>query len=301
MSATLPAYMILANEACDLDNEVALYKIMAFEGTTMSNIKAAIKKYWRKFIDWLMKWLSNIGRIITGIPRFLSSIWNSVRDRHTKIKGSQESANKVITILGKLARRCMSLFKTVDNAYEEGYNSEDDTDFDSFYERTSQAIDNLSDEIAKLSNVSNDKDLNNIAMFAFEAYNNAPNDDNGMTVDEFRNSTNDYLRNLTDTLNSAKHSQESVRREAQVTSKTVDDDEPEDQTGHQKFLSRICALFSKISAAIVAGIKACGRLIMNIITGRGFTTAADNEVKDSGIGQYEYDAGDFTFDIGGVG
>lgn len=298
MSATLPAYMILANEACDLDNEVALYKIMAFEGTTMSNIKDAIKKYWKKFIDWLIRWISNIGKFITGIPRFLGSIWNSVKDRHVQIKGSRKSADKVITILGKFARRCMSLFRTVDNAYEEGYNSEDDTDFDSFYERTTQAVDNLSDEIAKLSNVSNEKDLDTVAMFAFEFYYGEPNSDNGMTIEEFRNGTKGHLKNLVDTLNDTKRSQESVRREAQVTSKTVDDDEPEDQTGHQKFLSRICALFSKISAVIVAGIKTFGRLIMNIITGRGFTTTADSEVKDSGMGQY--DASDFEFDIGGV-
>lgn len=297
MSATLPAYMILANEACDLDNEVALYKIMAFEGTTMSNIKDAIKKYWKKFIDWLIRWISNIGKFVTGIPRFLNSIWNSVKDRHTKIRGSNKAAGKVITIISKFANRCMSLFKTVDNAYEEGYSYDDSSDFDSFYERTGQAIDNLSDEITKISSISNEKDLDTVAMFAFEAYGNQNNDDN-MTVEEFKNSTNGYLKNIVDVLNNTKRSQESVRREAQVTSKTVDDDEPEDQTGHQKFLSRICALFSKISAVIVAGIKTFGRLIMNIITGRGFTTTADSEVKDSGMGQY--DASDFEFDIGGV-
>ncbi len=297
MATTAPAYMLLVEEATLLDSEVTLYKVMAYEGTTMSNITLALKKFWRKFIEWLTKWLSNIGKFIVGVPKFFGSIWRGVRDLKTRVRSQRRTVLSVFHLGDKLAKKYHDLFSSVSNAYEEGQ-PDDPESFDRYYDEMKSEIEYLNNTASRINEATSEADIIELSEFAIES---TLSDGENPTVNEVKVGTSKYVESLQDILHSTRKSQESVRREAENASKNVDRDDPEEQSNHQTFLSKICALFSLIASGIMSALRAFGRLIINVITGNGFTTADDTKVVGDERGVImSTNKSDFTWDIGGA-
>lgn len=282
---------ILVNEAIELHGYASLYSIMGNEGFGDLSFVKKVKYWWKKFIDWLQKWITIVGNAIYESGKSIKKFWVGLADRKIKVKSSKSIIYIAKTKLEKIVSNLERNFYMIKERKE---HPEDFTNTDSNIDYLSSSVKNTIDNVSNFSTIDDEDNLNKFIVMESSM--------DEMDASFLKSIFDNTFGRLINLLKSARSLQGDIKRDSEYASRTVDTDNLEETTKKQSLFSKLAGLTNTIITGILNAFKMVGSTIMKLITGayehiKGYKIT---ETENSDINSPTITLDDVEMDVGGM-
>ena len=302
---SLEAMMIEAN---DLHNEIILMRFAGMESFLPTNTVQTIKKWWNLFIGLLGKIVTGIMNGIKAAGRFVAKMWSKYIGSKMKVRTDTSVVSrfkaKIDRLINWLGRK-LGFIKECQKNPESANDSFTQEEIDDINETLDSLNDILDEMLGTDSPIRKDLQdrLDELGLESYQATDIAMEAEGEKDAGWLKGIFNKAYQRLFNIMGDAKNVESEVKRNSEQASRTVRQDNLDEQSGKQAWYSKLASVATKIFNAIMKVIQLIGKGVHSFftgiydrVTGRGGVTVETNDDMDAPDLGFD----DLVMDVGGL-
>ena len=250
---SLEAMMIEAN---DLHNEIILMKFAGMESFLPTNTVQTIKKWWNLFIGLLGKIVTGIMNGIKAAGRFVAKMWSKYIGSKMKVRTDTSVVSrfkaKIDRLINWLGRK-LGFIKECQKNPESANDSFTQEEIDDINETLDSLNDILDEMLGTDSPIRKDLQdrLDELGLESYQATDIAMEAEGEKDAGWLKGIFNKAYQRLFNMMGDAKNVESEVKRNSEQASRTVRQDNLDEQSGKQAWYSKLANVATKIFNAIM--------------------------------------------------
>lgn len=295
-------------EANDLHNEIILMKFAGMESFLPTNTVQTIKKWWNLFIGLLGKIVTGIMNGIKAAGRFVAKMWSKyigskmkVRTDTSIVSRFKAKIDRLINWLGRKLGFIKECQKNPESA-NDNFTQEEIDDINETLDSLNDILDEMLGTDSPIRKDLQDR-LDELGLESYQATDIAMEAEGEKDAGWLKGIFNKAYQRLFNMMGDAKNVESEVKRNSEQASRTVRQDNLDEQSGKQAWYSKLANVATKIFNAIMKVIQLIGKGVHSFftgiydrVTGRGGVTVETNDDMDAPDLGFD----DLVMDVGGL-
>ena len=295
-------------EANDLHNEIILMKFAGMESFLPTNTVQTIKKWWNLFIGLLGKIVTGIMNGIRAAGRFVAKMWSKyigskmkVRTDTSVVSRFKAKIDRLINWLGRKLGFIKECQKNPESA-NDNFTQEEIDDINETLDSLNDILDEMLGTDSPIRKDLQDR-LDELGLESYQATDIVMEAEGDKDAGWLKGIFNKAYQRLFNMMGDAKNVESEVKRNSEQASRTVRQDNLDEQSGKQAWYSKLANVATKIFNAIMKVIQLIGKGVHSFftgiydrVTGRGGVTVETNDDMDAPDLGFD----DLVMDVGGL-